>query len=33
MEQVGYYNGTLGKLEEIQCPILDRAVYFGEWLL
>ena len=30
MEQVGYYNGTLGKLEEIQCPILDRAVYFGD---
>ena len=30
MEQVGYYNGTLGKLEELQCPILDRAVYFGD---
>ena len=32
MEQVGYYNGTLGKLEEIQCPILDRSV-FWRWLL
>ena len=27
MKEVGYYNGKLGPLEEIQCPILDRAVY------
>lgn len=30
MKEVGYYNGKLGPLEEIQCPILDRAVYFGD---
>lgn len=30
MESVGYYNGEIGKLEDIKCPILDRAVYFGD---
>lgn len=30
MREVGYYNGTLGPLSEINCPILDRAVYFGD---
>ena len=29
MKEVGYYNGTIGPLSEISCPILDRAVYFG----
>ena len=30
MKEVGYYNGTIGPLSEISCPILDRAVYFGD---
>ena len=30
MKEVGYYNGTIGPLSEINCPILDRAVYFGD---
>lgn len=30
MKEVGYYNGELGSLDEIKCPILDRAVYFGD---
>ena len=30
MKEVGYYNGTIGTLSEISCPILDRAVYFGD---
>ena len=30
MKEVGYYNGTMGSLSEISCPILDRAVYFGD---
>ena len=30
MENVGYYNGEIGNLEDIKCPILDRAVYFGD---
>ena len=30
MKEVGYYNGTIGTLSEINCPILDRAVYFGD---
>lgn len=30
MKEVGYYNGTLGELSQISCPIMDRAVYFGD---
>lgn len=30
MEHVGYYNGTIGRLEDMQIPMLDRAVYFGD---
>lgn len=30
MKQVGYYNGEIGKLEELKCSVLDRAVYFGD---
>lgn len=30
MKEVGYYNGKIGPLAEITCPILDRAVYFGD---
>lgn len=30
MKEVGYYNGNIGPLAEVTCPILDRAVYFGD---
>lgn len=30
MKKVGYYNGKIGPLEEIQMPITDRAAYFGD---
>lgn len=26
----GYYNGKIGPLEELTCPLNDRAVYFGD---
>lgn len=30
MQNVGYYNGEIGALEEMKIPMLDRAVYFGD---
>lgn len=30
MEEIGFYNGKIGNLMEITCPIMDRAVYFGD---
>ena len=30
MEHVGYYNGTMGPLEEIQVPMLDRVCFYGD---
>lgn len=30
MQYVGYYNGTIGALEEMTIPMLDRAIYFGD---
>lgn len=30
MKNLGFYNGKYGPLEEMQIPILDRAVYFGD---
>jgi len=27
---VGYYNGTIGPLEEMTVPMMDRALYFGD---
>ena len=30
MKEVGYYNGVIGPLEEMQIPMLDRANYFGD---
>ena len=30
MENLGYYNGKFGLLEEMQVPMLDRACYFGD---
>lgn len=29
-KNVGYYNGKLGPLEEMQVPMEDRALYFGD---
>ncbi len=30
MPAIGWYNGTIGRPEEISVPINDRAVYFGD---
>lgn len=30
MENLGYYNGKIGLLEEMTIPMLDRACYFGD---
>lgn len=30
MKTLGYYNGTVGELEDIQVPMLDRVCYFGD---
>lgn len=30
MKNVGYYNGTVGLIEEMVIPMNDRAVYFGD---
>ncbi len=30
MKNLGYYNGTIGLLEEMTVPMLDRACYFGD---
>ncbi len=30
MENLGYYNGEIKKLEELKIPALDRSVYFGD---
>lgn len=30
MKSVGYYNGAMGPLEEMQVPMGDRALYFGD---
>ena len=30
MENIAYYNGNYTTLEELQLPVLDRAVYFGD---
>ncbi|NCB32515.1 MAG: D-amino acid aminotransferase [Erysipelotrichia bacterium] len=30
MKEIGYYNGSMGTLNEIQAPISDRAMYFGD---
>ncbi|MBR1811033.1 MAG: aminotransferase class IV [Clostridia bacterium] len=30
MENLGYYNGKIGLLEDMQVPMLDRACYFGD---
>ena len=30
MKNLGYYNGSIGLIEEISAPITDRAFYFGD---
>ena len=30
MQNVGYYNGKMGALEEMTVPMLDRAMFFGD---
>lgn len=30
MENLGYYNGKFGPLEEMQVPMLDRVCFFGD---
>ena len=30
MKNLGYYNGKIGLLEEMQIPMLDRATVFGD---
>ena len=30
MQTLGYYNGTIGELEQMSIPMLDRACYFGD---
>ena len=32
LKNLGYYNGKIGLLEEMQVPMLDRACYFGDGL-
>lgn len=30
MKTLGYYNGIIGEIEDMQIPMTDRAVYFGD---
>lgn len=30
MERVGYFNGKIGELDELQIPLCDRSVFFGD---
>lgn len=30
MNNVGYYNGQIGNIEDMKIPITDRAIYFGD---
>ena len=30
MENLGYYNGKYGLIEEMQIPMLDRVCWFGD---
>ena len=30
MKTLGYYNGTVGELDQMTVPMLDRACYFGD---
>ena len=30
MKDIAYYNGTIGRIDEVQAPIMDRGFYFGD---
>ena len=30
MKDIAYYNGTIGPIDEVQAPITDRGLYFGD---
>lgn len=30
MERIGYFNGTIGNLDEMQIPLCDRSVFYGD---
>ena len=30
MQKVGYFNGSIGNLEEMSIPLCDRSVFFGD---
>ena len=30
MKDIAYYNGKIGRIDEIQAPITDRGLYFGD---
>ena len=29
MKDIAYYNGKIGRIDEVQAPITDRGFYFG----
>ena len=30
MQDIAYYNGQIGRIDEVQAPITDRGLYFGD---
>ena len=30
MKDIAYYNGEIGRIDEIKAPITDRGLYFGD---
>ncbi len=30
MKDIAYYNGAIGRIDEVQAPITDRGFYFGD---
>ena len=30
MRDIAYYNGKIGRIDEVQAPITDRGFYFGD---
>ncbi len=30
MKDIAYYNGAIGRIDEIRAPITDRGLYFGD---
>lgn len=33
MKGIAYYNGKIGRIDEVQAPITDRGFYFGDGVL